>query len=29
MTQAKQPMHRSAVDIHAHYFPQPFLDLIA
>ena len=29
MTQASDPTHRSAVDIHAHYFPQPFLDLIA
>jgi aminocarboxymuconate-semialdehyde decarboxylase len=29
MTQANHPTHRSAVDIHAHYFPQTFLDLIA
>src|SRR3970282_1585006 len=29
MTQASDPTHRSAVDILAHYFPQPFLDLIA
>ena len=29
MTQANHPNHHHAVDIHAHYFPQPFLDLIA
>ena len=29
MTPANPLTHRSAVDIHAHYFPQPFLDLIA
>lgn len=29
MAQAQHPHQHGAVDIHAHYFPQPFLDLIA